>query len=353
MKTNETRNGFTIVELLVVIAIIGILLGMLMPVIRTVREPARRTHCLNNLRQIALASLNYESTHMKFPLATGLDVADAAHNADQYSGFVALLPFMEQNDLHAAITEGTTIEGVDYAPYPALYGERFPLWKNELQIVHCPLIGTKDTDTAPTHYGFCIGDRARNIGNPESIRGTFANSRPLAFDDLTDGSSNTILFGEIGTTIEDGNECPYAINQPQQLLEDPTACYELVDGKPQQNWAFKRRVPLSQIGRGGHWADGRAGVALFNTILPPKSPSAAVRGSVGVDGIYSASGPHPSTVSIAFGDGSVHSIGTDIDSGDPSHPTPTVEEMADGAPTPYGVWGALGTSSLSDIATDF
>ena len=65
----SSKKGFTLVELLVVIAIIGILIGMLLPAVQQVREAARRTECMNNLRQVALASLNFESAHMHMPTA--------------------------------------------------------------------------------------------------------------------------------------------------------------------------------------------------------------------------------------------------------------------------------------------
>ena len=67
MTHRPTRHGFTLVELLVVIAIIGVLVSLLLPAVNAAREAARRTQCINNIRQMALAVVNYESANSVFP----------------------------------------------------------------------------------------------------------------------------------------------------------------------------------------------------------------------------------------------------------------------------------------------
>ena len=113
MKTQNLKSrGFTLVELLVVIAIIGILIGMLLPAVQQVREAARRTQCANNMRQIGLAALNYESAHMKFPSAgqakdgngSGANLFYASDNRGEtlnnpsHSVQTYILPFMDQGN---------------------------------------------------------------------------------------------------------------------------------------------------------------------------------------------------------------------------------------------------------------
>jgi prepilin-type N-terminal cleavage/methylation domain-containing protein/prepilin-type processing-associated H-X9-DG protein len=102
----KTKSGFTLVELLVVIAIIGILIAMLLPAVQQVREAARRTTCANNLRQIGIATHNYESAFMRFPPGQLMEPeADTIPGGGQQflSTLVHLLPFIEQNNLDALI----------------------------------------------------------------------------------------------------------------------------------------------------------------------------------------------------------------------------------------------------------
>jgi prepilin-type processing-associated H-X9-DG protein len=299
---------------------------------------------MNNLRQLALATLNYESANMKFPACTGIGRFGDDGSANQLGGFVAILPFLEQNDLYEQITQSTTIDGVEYPAFPPLHESNYKPWQARIPALLCPSLSDESQKFGMAHYGFCIGDRARNVASPSSLRGVFGGSLQSSFWEITDGSSNTICLGEIGSNVEGEFESPFAIDQPASLLEDPSQCQTLVNGD-RASWTFRKGVALSTIGRGGHWADGRAGVALFNTILPPKSPSAAIKGSAGVDGIYSTTGPHPGTLNVALCDGSVHAISFDVDAGDSSKPTPTEDEMAAGAASPYGVWGALGSGN--------
>lgn len=91
------RKGFTLVELLVVIAIIGILMGLLLPAVQMAREAARRTQCMNNLRQFGLAMHNYESARKAFPESRPLDKTGVS--GSRMSWCVVVLDFIEQGNL--------------------------------------------------------------------------------------------------------------------------------------------------------------------------------------------------------------------------------------------------------------
>ena len=94
-------SGFTLVELLVVIAIIGILIGMLLPAVQSVRAAARRSACQNNLRQIGLGLLNYESARQKFPPGQSyIKTEDEDEDRIGFSWFVQILPQLEAGNIY-------------------------------------------------------------------------------------------------------------------------------------------------------------------------------------------------------------------------------------------------------------
>src|SRR5688572_9676365 len=106
MRMKRPTKGFTLVELLVVIAIIGILVALLLPAIQAAREAARRSSCMNNLRQMGLAMLNYESSYRVFPPSDVL-VPDTKTGlltkSLSISVHARLLPFVEESALRSLV----------------------------------------------------------------------------------------------------------------------------------------------------------------------------------------------------------------------------------------------------------
>ncbi len=190
------RDGFTLVELLVVIAIIGILIGMLLPAVQMVREAARRTSCLNNLRQVGLSAMNYESSRQHLPppkLGTG-DFNTLG------STFVILLPYVEQQnrfdqyDVEQSISAPGNIE----------------LTSTPLDIYLCPSMAPKDTsgNYGEGSYIISYATKYRPYANGSTANGAFTQppeetNTPyrLGFESFLDGTSHTFFFGEIDNSV--------------------------------------------------------------------------------------------------------------------------------------------------------
>jgi prepilin-type N-terminal cleavage/methylation domain-containing protein len=178
------RSGFTLVELLVVIAIIGILVALLLPAVQAAREAARRASCQNNLAQIILATLNYEMAHRSYPAGT-LDAKGPIQSMPagyHHSWITQILPQLEQTNIFNAIDRKVGV----YHPKNA------PARKAFLRVLACPSSGV--ANSAYSHYAGVHHDLEAPID--ETNHGTFILNRHLTYEDITDGSSNTLFLGE-------------------------------------------------------------------------------------------------------------------------------------------------------------
>ncbi len=182
------RSAFTLVELLVVIAIIGILIAMLLPAVQQVREAARRTACLNNLAQLGLAIHNYEFAREHLPPGVTNDTGPIrSEEIGQHISFlVDLLPYIEQR----GIADNFDTSLGTYAPANAAARNM------SIPIFQCPSFYV-DRFGMPgiTNYAGSYHSTETQIADDNNGL-LFLNSR-VALADIYDGTSNTLLVGEM------------------------------------------------------------------------------------------------------------------------------------------------------------
>lgn len=183
----ERRAAFTLVELLVVIAIIGILVALLLPAVQSVREAARRTACLNHLRQIGLAMQNYHSSHMTFPVGGTEWRGPFSPEATQIAWSAFLLPHIEQNNVYQQLNFQSAFDDSVNANAAATV----------ISTYICPSSqrgNQLSEDRGPCDYGGMFGERITSPNNPP--KGLMVYEQAYAHRDIHDGASNTIIVAE-------------------------------------------------------------------------------------------------------------------------------------------------------------
>lgn len=189
MKKNPFHpQGFTLVELLVVIAIIGILVGLLLPAVQAARDAARRCQCSNNVCQLILAVHNHEFSFERFPAGT-INATGPIRNepiGQHISWVVQILPYLEQR---------ATFNGINQA-LGAYAVENARARSQAIYSIYCPSQSFGQVDgVSLTTYAGCHHDVEAPIDSDNN--GVFFLNSRIRFDDIEDGSSNTIFIGEV------------------------------------------------------------------------------------------------------------------------------------------------------------
>jgi len=389
------------VELLVVIAIIGMLIALLLPAVQAAREAARRMQCSNHMKQFGLALHNFHDARNELPASNeprmGLDAGFGFRNGQNrwndfnwstdgpviswggnahWSTHYMILPFIEQAARQEAIKGYTQTQAQEYfANTRAEPGVRWAAVIEKISYFLCP--SDPNSRACPWGSNNIVtgrGDRL-NVNNPTvlqyglpGIAGSAPDARPAGarmmfamerrdFGYCSDGLSNTIAISEaVAATGRNDRHIKGAVANVFQPANNPMlncGLAALTTGDMyyatginlvyanDTGWFPTATELLTEPLRGWRWADGRILFTGFAFILPPNQ-SSCVNGNAALDqnGIMPPTSWHTGGVNAGFFDGAVRFISDTIDSNGSSA---GANSMAVGAPSPFGVWGALGT----------
>jgi prepilin-type N-terminal cleavage/methylation domain-containing protein/prepilin-type processing-associated H-X9-DG protein len=318
-----TRHGFTLIELLVVIAIVAVLIALLLPAVQSAREAARRSQCINNLKQIGLAIHNYETTFRVYPFGKGLTYTTSLPTAAGYARWSAhsqLLMFIEQGNLFNSINflippETPGMAGaVPFMPaYQNPNRENMTACTSQVATFLCPsdvppIAGWPGGNNYLCNQQTWACDLSENfpstIAPAEVPRGVFYYNSSTTVASVSDGLSNTAYFSEKlrGTGVADPRTDMLIF--PNQTTLDATyaAC---------QGLNVPTAPPLTSR-QGMSWVMGEMCCTLYNHVAPPNATTCAAPSFPGNMANMAMQVPpssrHPGGANMMMGDGSCRFI---------------------------------------------
>lgn len=330
------RRAFTLVELLVVIAIIGVLVALLLPAIQAAREAARRTQCSNNLKNIGLSLLNYESAMKEFPTG-GSGFGDRlecyVENGKPWTGkkqgmswAFQILPYLEQNAVH---NNGDT-DVVQSTPIPmySCPSRRPPTLYEDSRWGAGYLMDYAGAQ--PATYASAVNqtryDAVRDHGNWDRVDASFWMT-PVNGYGLT--VSNGVYDGVIVrstwrrngphpatlTTCANGPETGQFVTG----VPDPTRMGQITDGTSNtmvvgEKYVYYTDYAGGDAGDDRGWVDGWDGDTMRSTLAQPFNDSqiSPIRDDAKENQTYLFGAAHPAHFHVVFADGSVHSVAYDV-----------------------------------------